>query len=176
MAESSKPVRVGIEGVSYSLAHVPDLVRYGSKPLREIRVRPGLGRQLAEHLRDFGAASAYAPHQVYIGNLAPEQLGELPKPWYEKLIEGATAKGRFGDLVDQNRFYAQLSASDRFELVMFDESSGSPITLRRILLHAIPGSVLRLRSRRVAPRALWPSMRANAWSALSSRAMRKTRI
>jgi glycine/sarcosine/betaine reductase complex component C subunit beta len=121
MAESSKPVRVGIEGVSYSLAHVPDLVRYGSKPLREIRVRPGLGRQLAEHLRDFGAASAYAPHQVYIGNLAPEQLGELPKPWYEKLIEGATAKGRFGDLVDQNGFYAQLSASDRFELVMFDE-------------------------------------------------------
>ena len=120
MAESTKPVRVGIEGVSYSLTHVPDLVRYGSKPLREIRVRPGLGRQLAEHLRDFAAATAYAPHQVYIGNFAPEQLGELPKPWYEKLIEGATPKGRFGDLVEQNKFYAQLAASDHFELVTFD--------------------------------------------------------
>lgn len=121
MAESSKPVRVGIEGVSYSLTHVPDLVRYGSKPLREIRARPALGRQLAEHLRDFSAATAYAPHQVYIGNIAPEQLNELPKPWYEKLIEGAPAKGSFGDLVDQVRFYAQLGGADRFELVMFDE-------------------------------------------------------
>jgi len=135
MPERLKPVRVGIEGVSYSLTHVPDLVRYGSKPLREIRARPALGPQLAEHLRDFSAATAYAPHQVYIGNLAPEQLGELPKPWYEKLIEGATAKGRFGDLVDQNRFYAQLSASDHFELVMFDaqwfaEHAGQTSNLR----------------------------------------------
>jgi betaine reductase len=115
------PVRVGIEGVSYSLTHVPDLVRYGSKPLRELRARPALGRQLAEHLRVFNAATAYAPHQVYIGNIAPEQLREIPKPWYEKLIEGATAEGRFGDLVDQDRFYAQLGGSDHFELVNFDE-------------------------------------------------------
>ena len=121
MRDSMKPVRVGIEGVSYSLAHVPDLVRYGSKPLREIRARPALGGQLAERLRDFNAAVAYAPHQVYIGNLAPEKLTDLAKPWYEKLIEGATAEGRFGDLVEQNRFYAQLGGADRFELVTFDE-------------------------------------------------------
>jgi betaine reductase len=114
-------VRVGIEGVSYSLTHVPDLVRYGSKPLREIRARPALAQQLAEHLRDFNAATAYAPHQVYIGNIAPEQLRELAKPWYEKLIEGATAAGRFGDLVDQDEFYAQLGRADRFELAMLDE-------------------------------------------------------
>lgn len=116
-----KPVRVGIEGVSYSLAHVPDLVRYGSKPLREIRARPALGGQLAGRLRDFNAAVAYAPHQVYIGNLAPEKLTDLAKPWYDKLIEGATVEGRFGDLVEQNRFYAQLGGADRFELVTFDE-------------------------------------------------------
>ncbi|HKY07350.1 MAG TPA: glycine/sarcosine/betaine reductase complex component C subunit beta [Candidatus Binatia bacterium] len=115
------PVRVGIDGVRYSLAHVPDLVRYGSKPLREIRARPALGRELAEHLRDFAAATAYAPHQVYIGNIAPEKLTELAKPWYERLIEGAATEGPFGDLVEQDKFYAQLSASDRFELVRFDE-------------------------------------------------------
>ncbi len=121
MRDSMKPVRVGIEGVSYSLAHVPDLVRYGSKPLREIRARPALGGQLAGRLRDFNAAVAYAPHQVYIGNLAPEKLTDLAKPWYDKLIEGATVEGRFGDLVEQNRFYAQLGGADRFELVTFDE-------------------------------------------------------
>ena len=122
MSDLAKPVRVGIEGVSYSLTHVPDLVRYGSKPLREIRANPGLGEQLAKRLRDFAAATAYAPHQVYIGNIAPEQLGDLPKPWYEKLIEGATPRGRFGDLVDEERFYALLVGADQFELVTFEQN------------------------------------------------------
>jgi betaine reductase len=73
------------------------------------------------HLRSFAAATAYAPHQVYIGNIAPEKLSEIDTPWYEKLIEGATAHGRFGDLVEQDRFYAQLGGADRFDLVRFDE-------------------------------------------------------
>lgn len=102
MSELAKAVRVGIEGVFYSLAHVPDLVRYGSKPLREIRAHPALADQLKEKLRDFSAAVPYAPHQAYIGNIAPERLGDLPKPWYEKLIEGATPEGRFGEIVDQS--------------------------------------------------------------------------
>src|SRR5687767_14778895 len=101
----SQPVRVGIEGVFYSLTHVPDLVRYGSKPLRELCASPSLGERLASRLRDFSAATCYAPHQVYIGNMAPERLSELPQPWYERLIEGATAQGRFGELVDQKDFY-----------------------------------------------------------------------
>ncbi|HME62902.1 MAG TPA: glycine/sarcosine/betaine reductase complex component C subunit beta [Candidatus Binatia bacterium] len=121
MPDRTKPVRVGIEGISYSLTHVPDLVRYGSKPLRELRAQPALRPQLAKHLRDFRAATAYAPHQVYIGNIGPEQLSDLATPWYENLIDGATGEGRFGDLVDQDKFYTQLGCADRFELVMFDE-------------------------------------------------------
>ena len=118
---NSKPVRVGIEGVSYSLIHVPDLVRFGSKPLRELRAQPALSAELAKRLRDFSAATAYAPHQVYIGNVAPEQLRDLPQPWYEKLIEGATAQGRDGDLVDQSKFYGLLAGADQFDLISFDE-------------------------------------------------------
>jgi betaine reductase len=121
MLDAAKPVRIGIEGVSYSLTHVPDLVRYGSKPLRELRAQPALQAQLAKQLRNFAAATAYAPHQVYIGNIAPEKLSEIEKPWYEKLIEGAAPQGRFGDLVEQDKFYAQLAAADRFELVMFEQ-------------------------------------------------------
>ena len=97
MLDSTKPMRVGIEGVSYSLTHVPDLVRFGSKPLRELRAQPALSADLAKRLRD------------------------LPQPWYEKLIEGATAQGRFGDLVDQNKFYALLAGADQFNLVSFEE-------------------------------------------------------
>ena len=100
MPDRTKPVRVGIEGISYSLTHVPDLVRYGSKPLRELRAQPALRSQLAKHLRDFRAATAYAPHQVYIGNIGPEQLSDLATPWYENLIEGATGEGRFGNWLE----------------------------------------------------------------------------
>jgi glycine/sarcosine/betaine reductase complex component C subunit beta len=121
MAESSKAVRVGIEGVFYSLAHVPNLVCYGSKPSREIRANPALEQQLKNQLRSFGAATAYAPHQVYIGNITPAKLSNLPKPWYDRLIEGATSDGRFGDLVDQGRLYCQLAEADQFNLVTLEE-------------------------------------------------------
>jgi glycine/sarcosine/betaine reductase complex component C subunit beta len=119
--EGIKPVRVGIEGVFYSLTHVPDLVRYGSKPLRELRANPVLREQLTKHLRDFAAATAYAPHQVYIGNIAPDKLGELPKPWFVKLIEGANPQGRFGALVNQDQFYASMAGADQFDLVTLEE-------------------------------------------------------
>src|SRR4029434_5607880 len=117
MVESSKAVRVGIEGVFYSLAHVPDLVRYGSKPSRELRANTTLEPQLKNQLRSFSAATAYAPHQVYIGNITPAELGNLPKPWYDNLTQGALPKGRVGDIVDQESFYGLLGQADQFNLV-----------------------------------------------------------
>ena len=117
----SKAVGVGIEGVFYSLTHVPDLVRYGSKPSRELRANTTLEQQLENQLRSFSAATAYAPHQVYIGNITPAELSNLPKPWYDNLIQGALAKGRFGDIVDQESFYGLLGQADQFNLVTVGE-------------------------------------------------------
>ncbi len=122
MSENSTATRIGIEGVFYSLAHVPDLVRFGSKPAREINSDPTVGSALQRKLRTFSAAVAYAPHQVYIGNITPNELSGLPGPWYEKLMEGATPQGRFGDLVDQRRFYRMLGAADQFQLLTLEES------------------------------------------------------
>jgi len=122
MSDAPKAIRIGIEGVFYSLAHVPDLVRFGSKPAREIAAHPELGAALKSKLRSFSAAVAYAPHQVYIGNITPNELSGLPMPWYEKLIEGATAQGPFGDLVDQEVLYSMLRAADQFELVTLEEA------------------------------------------------------
>jgi glycine/sarcosine/betaine reductase complex component C subunit beta len=121
MREALNPIRIGIEAVFYSLAHVPDLVRYGSKPSREISAHPELGSALKSRLRSFNAAVAYAPHQVYIGNITPGELSDLPKPWYEKLIEGAVAQGKFGDLVNQEQFYSLLGAADQFDLITLEE-------------------------------------------------------
>ena len=86
MSDAPKAIRIGIEGVFYSLAHAPDLVRFGSKPAREITAHPEIGAALKSKLRSFSAAVAYAPHQVYIGNITPNELSGLPRPWYEKLI------------------------------------------------------------------------------------------
>jgi betaine reductase len=122
MTEAQTPIRIGIEGVFYSLAHVPDLVRFGSKPAREINADPKLGAALQNQLRSFSAATAYGPHQVYIGNITPQQLSGLARPWYVKLMEPATPLGRFGDLVDQDRFYSMLGAADQFDLVTLEES------------------------------------------------------
>ena len=121
MLNSGKPVRVGIEGVFYGLTHVPDLVRYGSKPSRELRAQAGLQARLSAQLRSFAASTTYPPHQVYIGNIAPEALREIEQPWYQNLIAGATPQGRFGDLVAQDKFYAELAAADRFELAILDQ-------------------------------------------------------
>jgi betaine reductase len=122
MQEFAKLVRVGIEGVSYSLAHVPELVRFGSKPAREVAANPTLHERLKNKLRSFAAAVGYAPNQVFIGNLTPEELRSRIEPWYENLIEGATAKGRFGDIVDQDTFYALLAKADQFKLVSLDDA------------------------------------------------------
>jgi hypothetical protein len=155
MHESSTPVRIGIEGVFYSLAHVPDLVRYGSKPAREIAVRPELEATLKNKLRKFDSAVAYGPHQVYIGNITPAQLGAVLRPWYENLIEGAQACGLFGDLIEQETFYAMLGAADCFDLLCLDNQRfadrGTAVTDDRKLLLKSRDEVLSLCQRGALP-------------------------
>ena len=100
------------------LVHVPDLVRYGSKPWREaLRSNQAPGDVFAD-LRSFDEVVGYAPNQVFIGNLPPENLGEIPSPWYENSLAGASPKGAFGEILPQDSFYALLEAADQFGLIM----------------------------------------------------------
>ncbi|HEY5905152.1 MAG TPA: glycine reductase, partial [Actinomycetota bacterium] len=59
--------RAAVTSASFVLEHVPDLVRYGSKPARE----PQQIGAITARLRPFEDAVAYPPNQVFIGNLAP---------------------------------------------------------------------------------------------------------
>lgn len=54
----SERIRSTIKGVSYFLAHVPGLVRYGSKPSREIAKDNGFLAQILNHLWTFEEAMA----------------------------------------------------------------------------------------------------------------------
>jgi betaine reductase len=116
--------RAGILAASLVLEHVPDLVRYGSKPSREPDRLPELERAL----RSYEQGLAYPPHQVFIGNARPEALWELPRPWWSPnglqpdgaagtSAEASARRGRFGELVPQGEYYELLAELDQFDLV-----------------------------------------------------------
>ena len=104
--------RAGIHGATLVLQHVPDLVRYGSKPLRE---QERLA-ELLSALRTYEQALGYAPHQVFIGNLRPEELWSIRRPWWDATNGGARS-GRFGELMPQGEYLELLAELDQFDLV-----------------------------------------------------------
>jgi hypothetical protein len=103
-----------IHGCSLVLAHAPDLVRHGSKPTRE-----DAADQIAPKLRTFEDALGYPPHQVFLGNLRPEALWELERPWWGHPAEAKRA-GPFGVFVDEDDLYRRMEAADQFQLLKLD--------------------------------------------------------
>ena len=95
--------RAGILAASFVLEHVPDLVRYGSKPAREAaEVR----RPCATSCARFEQARGYAPNQVFIGNLRPEELWERRAALVGRRRRRVGLSGRpYGDIIDQRAFY-----------------------------------------------------------------------
>jgi betaine reductase len=106
---------------SYALAHTPDLIRYGSKPTRELARDPALLGQISASLRAWPTALAYPPNQTYIGNLSPETLATKPKPWTDHPIDDAQPLGRLGRMVDQIALYGLMKLSDDFDLLVLSE-------------------------------------------------------
>src|SRR5918911_1141175 len=96
--------RAALLNAAYALFHVPDLVRYGSKPTRELRRDPDRIAEIERALRPFPQALAYPPNQVFIGNLTPEQLAEIERPWHQRPVEGASPRGPLGRILDQAAF------------------------------------------------------------------------
>ena len=109
-----------IKAVANVLAHVPDVVRYGSKPSREIARDPALLGAMTERLRSWKEAVAYPPHQAFIGNLRPWDLDRIPRPWHKKGTDRGRA-GPFGEIIPEDEFYGWLKLADGFDLVTLDE-------------------------------------------------------
>ena len=105
--------RAAVTSASFVLEHVPDLVRYGSKPARE----PQQIEAITAGLRPFEDAVAYPPNQVFIGNLAPADLWERPRDWWRHPVRAATSAGPFGDVMAQHDFYELLAEVDQFDLM-----------------------------------------------------------
>ena len=111
-----------IQSCAYALIHVPGFVRYGSKPFREVANSPEpLLPVIDRHLRSFEAVVEYPPHQVFIGNMVPDELNNIQQPWYEHPIKGASRFGAFGEIMPEEEFLGLLKLADDFDLVWFDE-------------------------------------------------------
>src|SRR6185437_6706300 len=107
-----KLVEAALLGASYALFHVPDLVRYGSKPSRQIARDPEQLTAIQSHLRSYESVVAYPPNQVFIGNLAPEALEHIERPRYRQPMESAREDGAFGRIFPQDIFLNRLVDAD----------------------------------------------------------------
>ncbi len=116
--QTLKPV---VKGAAYFLAHVPSMVRHGSKPSREIEKDPSLLAPVLHHLWGFEEAVAYPPNQVFIGNLDPDDLLRLPTPWYKHPVQTGSRWGAFGEMMPEDEFYGMMKICDEFQLVLLEE-------------------------------------------------------
>ncbi|MCT8975890.1 glycine/sarcosine/betaine reductase complex component C subunit beta [Clostridium sp. CX1] len=114
-----------IKKASYVLVNAPDMIIHnGTTQMLERETNPDSEylKSIKDHLRSFDEVVGYAPNQTYIGNVTPEELGELPRPWYNSKLENANRFGKFGEIMPQDEFYGLIKASDVFDLVILEKS------------------------------------------------------
>jgi betaine reductase len=109
-----------VRAVSLVLAHVPSLVRLGSKPVRSLRDVQRPIEYLRPYLRDWGAACAYAPNQVFIGNLGVDDLAAWRAPWHRHPATPAPRFGPDGEIMPEEEFLGLLAACDGFDLLALE--------------------------------------------------------
>lgn len=114
-----------IKGASYILVNAPDMViNNGTTQTLEKETNPESEylKKLRGYLRPFDDVVSYPPNQTYIGNMTPDNLSELPRPWYIRKIENASRWGRFGEIMPQDEFYGLMKICDSFDLVYLESS------------------------------------------------------
>ena len=108
-----------IQGVRFFLAHVPGLVRYGSKPSRDRAREPAITEAIAARLRSYESALAYPPNRVFLGHQHPDSLTSLSRPWFQQVGRGERW-GPHGEMMPEEEFYGLLKICDAFDLVSLE--------------------------------------------------------
>lgn len=120
-----------IRGAGYVLAHTPDMVLYnGTTQTTERIVNPDSDylKELPSHIRSFEDTLRYWPNQVYIGNKTPQELAEIPQPWYDKDCGCQDRYGKFGQIMPQDEFLLLMQTCDVFDLVRLDSDFVSAVS------------------------------------------------
>lgn len=128
-----------ILGSSYILAFAPDMVIHnGTTQTTERTVNPNSEylKDIKNHLRTFDQVVGYLPNQTYIGNVTPDELGTYEMPWHDKLHQGATREGKFGEIMPQDEFILLIHICDVFDLVKLEKQFTS-VTKEKLSNHPL---------------------------------------
>lgn len=113
-----------IKAASYILIHANNIMlEHGTTLTMEKKKNPDSDylKAIHGHLRTFDEAVCYAPNQVYIGNIDPPDLDQIPRPWYDHPLENKP-DGSYGEILDEFEFYGLLKTVDSFDLVELSSS------------------------------------------------------
>jgi betaine reductase len=107
-----------VKAAGATLIHTAGLVRYGSKPFREIAADGSRLVQLNAGRRSFADARRYLPNQVFIGEHSSERLRTVSAPWFDKRVDADPDRRPFGGIFDESAFIALLALADPFKNVV----------------------------------------------------------
>jgi len=113
-----------VKGTAYILVHTPDMImHYGTTCALEHETNPDSEflKKFPQHVRSYEEAVKYAPNQAYIGNILPDELNSIPKPWFKNPMKNAKAEGKMGEIIDQDELYVAIKLSDAFDLVSLEK-------------------------------------------------------
>jgi len=113
-----------ISGASYILVHVPHIMMVAgtTQLLEKDNPRSDYYKKAFSHIRNYEDAVAYAPNQAYIGNMFPDDLKNIKRPWYQNPIPGAKRFGLYGEIMPEDEFFGLMAISDVFDLVILEKN------------------------------------------------------
>jgi glycine/sarcosine/betaine reductase complex component C subunit beta len=118
--------KIVISAARNFLAHTPGLVKYGSKPVREIATNASQGEVIEAHLRPYERAASYLPNRAYLGSVKPSSLAGIERPWYT-LGGESPRRGPFGEIMPEDEFYGVMKAMDVFDLLWLEEGFAAEV-------------------------------------------------
>ncbi|HBV86523.1 MAG TPA: glycine reductase [Desulfosporosinus sp.] len=104
-----------IKGTSYTLIQTPGLL------LQQATLKGSqLSHSIKDQLRSFDSVVRYPPNQAFIGNLLPEDLLNIPRPWYNNALSEGKRQGKLGEIFPEDEFLGVLDAVDVYGLVCLE--------------------------------------------------------
>ncbi len=132
-----------IKGAAYALIHANGmLLHQGTTQTSEQRKNAESEhlKSLPEHLRSFAEVVGYPPNQVYIGNLTPDELRNIPRPWYQNPVARAERAGKYGEILPEDEFLGLMKIVDAFDLVILEASFQAAVQAK-IKTHPVLGNI-----------------------------------
>ncbi|MDD4171632.1 MAG: glycine/sarcosine/betaine reductase complex component C subunit beta [Syntrophomonas sp.] len=97
-------------------------------------------QKLPAHLRSFEDAVKYPPNQAYIGNIMPDELKTIPRPWYENQMNDAGRDGKHGEIMPEDEFLGLMKIVDIFDLIVLEGEFQAHIK-EKLAAHLILGNI-----------------------------------